>query len=473
MGYARTSSNRINTQRCTLLRALALLLLVALAAMAASAQSSSKFTLTAVNVTGLAQYSQDQVVRASGLHLNQPATLADLQSAVERLGKSGAFESVNYRYETRGTNLTADIAVVESKNVLPCLYDNFVWFTAAELDQTLKDRIAFFAAGKVPVTGESTNQARDALQELLRSKGLPGEVSYLPFAPMGGEVSALVFRIDGASIPIKTVAFSGEQKVTAQQLADAAKGLIGKNYSALDVENYARTGILPLYRQRGYLRAAFAPATVALVDPNSKGPAFDVAVSLSVTEGDQYSLSIINWSGNQAIATSELAKAFGMSAREVANTEKIEAGVHNAVRIYNSNGYINARVLPKADLDDAQKLAAYSLVVKEGPQFHMGSVTFEGVNERVADSLTKQWKLKPGDIYDANYTNDFVSKVLAPELARQGLTHPKISTNPQPDSSKLSVDLHIKLAPAAATPAAEPPSVKPSTNAPPDTTSPK
>lgn len=448
------------------MRAFALLLIAVLSAAAAGAQSNSKFALGAVNVTGLSQYSQEQVVRASGLQINQPATLADLQSAVERLGKSGAFESVNYRYETRGTNLTADIAVVESKNVLPCLYDNFVWFTAAELDQALKDRVPFFAAGKVPVTGESTDQARAALQDLLRSKGLPGEVSDLPFAPMGGEISALVFRIDRASIPIKTVAFSGEQKVTAQQLADAAKGLIGKNYSALDVEDYARTGILPLYRQRGYLRAAFAPAKAALVDPKSKGPAFEVAVSLSVTEGDQYSLSSIDWSGNQAIATSELAKAFGMSAREAANTDKIEAGVHNAVRIYNSNGYITARVLPKAYLDDAQKLAAYSLVVKEGPQYHMGSVTFEGVNERVADILSKQWKLKPGDIYDSNYTSDFISKVLAPELARQGVMAPKISTNPHTDASKLSVDLHIKLAspappPAATAAPAEPPAATP------------
>jgi outer membrane protein assembly factor BamA len=465
MGHVRINSSRTFATRFTRRYALVLALIVALSAVAASAQSNSKLTLSAVNVTGLAQYSQGQVVRASGLQLNQPTTLGDLQSAVERLGKSGAFESVNYRYETRGTNLTADIAVVESKNVLPCLYDNFVWFTTTELDQALKDRVAFFAAGKVPVTGESTDQARAALQDLLSSKALPGEVSYLPFAPMGGAVSALVFRIDGASIPIKTVAFSGEQKVTAQQLADAAKGLIGKNYSALDVEDYARTGILPLYRQRGYLRAAFAPAQVALLDPSSKGPAFDVAVSLSVTEGDQYSLSSINWSGNQAIATTELAKAFGMSAREIANTDKIEAGVHNAVRIYNSNGYITARVLPRADLDDAQKLAAYSLIVKEGPQYHMGSVTFEGVNERVADILTKQWKLKPGDIYDSNYTNDFISKVLAPELARQGVMAPKISTNPRPDASQLSVDLHIKLAnpvsAAPAAPATEPPAAPP------------
>jgi outer membrane protein insertion porin family len=283
------------------------------------------------------------------------------------------------------------------------------------------------------------------LQDLLHSKGLPGEVSFLPFAPLGGGVSSLVFRIDGASIPIKTVTFSGEQKVTAQQLTDAAKGLIGKDYSALDVEDYARTGILPLYRQRGYLRAAFAPAKVALVDPNSKGPAFDVAVSLSVTEGDQYSLSSINWSGNQAIATSELAKAFGMSSRDIANTEKVDLGVHNAVRVYNSNGYINAQVLPTADLDDAQKLAAYSLLVKEGSQYHMGNVTFDGVSKNVADILSKQWKLKPGDVYDSNYLPEFVSKVLGPELARQGFKNVKLTPVTQPDASTLKVDLQIKL----------------------------
>jgi outer membrane protein assembly factor BamA len=434
----------------TIAQALALLLIALVAlnfAATTNAQSANpRLTLTAVNVTGLSQFSQEQVVRASGLQIGAPTTLADLQSAVDRLAKSGAFDSVNYRYETRATNLTADIVVVETKNVLPCLYDNFVWFTTAELDEAVKKRVPFYAAGKLPVTGESANQARAALQDLLHSKGLPGEVSYMPYAPMGGAVSALLFRIDGAAIPIKSVAFSGEQKVTAQQLADAAKGLIGQNYSALDVESYARAGLLPLYHQRGYLRATFAPVKVALVDPSSRGPAFDVALTLSVTEGDQYSLSSINWSGNQAIATTELAKAFGMSAREVANTEKIDVGFHNAVRVYNSHGYINAQVLPTADLDDAQKLAAYSVTVKEGSQYHMGSITFEGVGERVANILAKDWKLKPGDIYDSEYTNEFLSKVLGPELARNGFKNVKIMSLPQADPSALRVDLHIKLA---------------------------
>jgi outer membrane protein assembly factor BamA len=411
------------------------------------AQSANpKLTLAAVNVTGLSQFSQEQVVRASGLQIGAPTTLGDLQSAVDRLAKSGAFDSVNYRYETRGANLTADIAVVETKNVLPCLYDNFVWFTTAELNEAVKERVPFYAAGKLPVTGESANQARAALQDLLQSKGLPGEVSFMPYGPMGGAVSALLFRIDGAAIPIKSVAFSGEQKVTAQQLADAAKGLIGQNYSALDVESYARAGLLPLYHQRGYLRATFAPAKVALVNPNTKGPAFDVALTLSVTEGDQYSLSSINWSGNQAIATTELARAFGMSPHEVANTDKIDLGFHNAVRVYNSHGYINAQVLPTADLNDAQKLAAYSVTVKEGSQYHMGSIAFEGVSERVANILAKDWKLKPGDIYDSEYTNEFISKVLGPELARNGFKNVKIMSVPQTDPSALRVDLHIKLA---------------------------
>src|SRR5580704_9546642 len=192
MGHVRINSSRTFATRFTRRYALVLALIVALSAVAASAQSNSKLTLSAVNVTGLAQYSQGQVVRASGLQLNQPTTLGDLQSAVERLGKSGAFESVNYRYETRGTNLTADIAVVESKNVLPCLYDNFVWFNAAQLDGAVKERVPFYAAGKLPVTGESANQARAALQDLLHSKRLPGEVSYMPYGPMGGAASALL-----------------------------------------------------------------------------------------------------------------------------------------------------------------------------------------------------------------------------------------------------------------------------------------
>ncbi|MGC2720876.1 MAG: POTRA domain-containing protein [Candidatus Acidiferrales bacterium] len=424
---------------------LALLVLIALLAPSFTcAQSSGSFNLVSIHTTGLARYTQDRVIRASGLRTGTIIAIADLQSASGRLANSGAFDSISYRYSTRGQDLTVEFTAVETKDALPCMFDNFVWFTDADLDNVLRQNVSFYD-GKLPVRGESTAQARAALQNFLREKGLPGEVNFMPYAPLGGQVNSLLFRVDGAPMPIKSVAFSGERQVTSQQLSTAASGLLGQNFSSLDVAGYAKTGLLPLYHQRGYLRAAFGPPHVALVDPAAKGPSFDVAVTLTVKEGDQYSLSSINWSGNQAFSADELSKAVAMLPHEVANTEKIDAGFHNAGKLYSSRGYINAQIVRQPQLDDAAKLAAYAVQVKEGSQYHMGVITFDGVPERVAATLAKQWKLKPGDIYDADYMFDFLSKVALPELQRDGIKAPHPKLNQLPDPSGLLVNLRIEF----------------------------
>ena len=422
-------------------------LLGAAASPVAGAQSSTqKFTLTAVNFTGLSQYAPEQAQRAAGLENGASITIDDLANAAARLGKSGAFDAVNYRYTTRGTNLTADITVTESKHVLRCRFDNFVWFSNDELEQTLKSKVPLYAGDKLPESGDSVQQARGALQDMLHAKGLPGEVTFLPYALPNGTLDSFLFRIDGAPMPIKAVTFSGESKVTEKQLAVAAAGLLDQNYSAVDVEDYAKSGLLPLYHQRGYLRAAFEPAKAALIAPDGKGPSFDVVVKYAVNEGDQYSLSSINWSGNQAISATELGKAFGMAPHEVANTLKIDDGLHAATKVYGSQGYIEARVQPTMSFDESAKLVAYSVAVSEGVQYKMGSVSFNGAPQQVAAILAKQWKLKSGAVYDANYLPQFISTVAMPELLRNGLKNVQLVPQFHTDPATQKVDLDFKLA---------------------------
>ena len=418
--------------------------------------AADKFTLTAVNFTGLLRYTPEQAQRATGLTNGSSITLDDLATAAARLGKSGGFDAVNYRYTTRGTNLTAEITVTESKHVLRCRFDNFIWFTNDELEQGLTNHVPLYADDRLPESGDSPEQARAALQDMLRAKGLPGEVSFMPYAPPNSNIDSLLFRVDGAAMPIKAVTFSGESKVSEKQLAGAAAGLLDQNYSAVDVEDYAKSGLLPLYHQRGYLRAAFEPAKATLIAPDGKGPSFDVVVKYAVNEGDQYSLSSINWSGNQAISATELGKAFGMAPHDVANTQKIEDGLHAAAKIYGSQGYINARVQPTLNFDENAKLVAYSLAVSEGVQFRMGNVSFNGAPQQVAAILAKQWKLKPGVVFDSTYLPQFISTVAMPEMVRNGLKNVQLVPQFHTDPATQKVDVDFKLAAPPPPPATAP-----------------
>jgi outer membrane protein assembly factor BamA len=317
-----------------------------------------------------------------------------------------------------------------------------VWFTDAELDRTLRQRVTFYT-GEAPVRGDTVEQIRSALQDLLHTNGITGEVSEIPYGGLGS-VNALLFHVDGISQPIKSIAFSGELALTDKQLSDASIALRSQDFSVTNVASYASGALLPLYYQRGYLRSKFGRVEAKLVDPNSKGPTSEVSITLPVTEGNQYLWNGASWVGNQVLSASDLGKVLGMKQQEVANQEKIDAGFNGAKKAYESRGYIDVRVSPTRDLDDTAKLASYTVQVAEGGQYHMGQVYFDGLPQGVAAALLKKWKLKPGDVFDASYSDDFVKNIAGQELAQAGSSSRRIGMKRETDANALIVNLHIQ-----------------------------
>ncbi|MFZ1975393.1 MAG: POTRA domain-containing protein [Candidatus Acidiferrales bacterium] len=424
-------------------RTLALFAVLLFSALGANAQSSASYNLAAIHFTGLQRYTAEQGIAASGLHIGSAITLGDLQSAAQRLSQSGAFDSVSFQYSTRGNDLTAKFGVTETKDVLPCIFDNFVWFSDADLDRVLRQHVPLYT-GESPVRGDTVEQIRGALQDLLRANGISGDVSELPYGPFG-KLIGLLFHVDGASEPIKTTAFSGEVAVTDKQLLAASAGLTNQEFSVTNVASYASAALLPLYYERGYLRSQFGRAKVSPLNANPKGPVTEVSIVLPVVEGNQYSWNGATWSGNKALATTELTKILGMNQQEVANQLKIDTGFANDRKAYLSRGYINVQIDPQRTLDDASKLASYSVEINEGSQFHMGQVVFEGLPDGTAADVAKKWKLKPGDVYDAAYPEEFLKNIAPKELAQKGISYRSTLTKATPDTSALTVNVHIQF----------------------------
>jgi outer membrane protein insertion porin family len=294
------------------------------------------------------------------------------------------------------------------------------------------------------VRGESVEQIRSALQDLLRTKGISGEVAEMPYGTLGN-ISGLLFHVDGISLPIKGIAFSGEAALSDRQLSEASAGLKNQDFSVTNVASFASAALLPLYYQRGYLRSRFVRANVSMIDASSKGPVTDVSITLPVIEGNQYFWNGVSWSGNQVLSANDLAKLLEMNPKDVANQEKIDGGFAQIGRAYRSRGYINVRVAPTRGLDDAARLVSYAVQVDEGSQFRMGQVYFDGVPERLAAALLRKWKLKPGDVYDASYPADFLKNVAGKELAQEGSSFHSTTIKEEPDPNTLIVNLHIQF----------------------------
>jgi outer membrane protein assembly factor BamA len=352
---------------------------------------------------GLNRFNETQASKATGLQTGDSVTQAQLAAAVDKLAKSGAFENVSFRYSTNGNSLNVEFQVAEISRLLPCVFDNFVWFSDAELDKALRNRVSFYAGG-VPESGATSEEVRVALRDMVRANGISGEVTVIPsIAGLGQPVSAFVYSVTGVAMPIRSIRFAGNAAITASSLQAASSQIIGRDYSVNFVSQFAGAGLVPLYRKQGYLRARFEKPDGAPLHSNDTAIVQPVVVALSVEEGSIFYWEKAEWTGNRIFTSEELNRLLGMKPKEVANQEKIDAGLTAIKRAYDTRGFIEAAVKPKEILDDNARLTIYDVAVDEGAQFHLGMVHFEGLPEVASKELIKSWQLKPGDVYDVSW----------------------------------------------------------------------
>src|SRR6201987_161319 len=163
------------------------------------------YRLATMKVAGLNRFNEAQASKATGLQTGDSVPQAQLAAAVDKLEKSCAFENFSFRYSTNGNSLNVEFQVVEISRLLPCVFDNFVWFSDAELDKELRGRVSFYAGG-VPESGDTSEEVRVALRDMIRTNGIPADVTVIPsIAGMGQPVSAFVYSVTGVAMPIRSI----------------------------------------------------------------------------------------------------------------------------------------------------------------------------------------------------------------------------------------------------------------------------
>jgi outer membrane protein assembly factor BamA len=397
--------------------------------------------LAKLSFVGLSRYTEAQAAAATGLHVGDQVATAQLKTAAELLAASGAFDSVAYRYSTHGGDLDAEYEVTETKSLLACKFDNFIWFSPEQLDQTLRRRVPLYA-GVVPARGALPKQISDALQTLVTDNGIRGSVEYVAFSEsIGAPVSALMFRVSGIAMPVRTLSFPGASALSEKELAAAAPDLIGRDFSVSDAQIASSTGLVALYHRRGYLQAHFDNPRASIIS----GTSSDIAVAIPVIEGPQYSWSNVDWTGNHAFSPDDLAKLLDMKPGDIANLDKIDAGFAAITKAYEGKGYIDAKIKRAESLDSASRQVSFQVAFDEGTQYHMGQLRFQGLPDKLAAELAKKWNIGAGQVYDGNYYQEFLKKVVSPKLAEKRMTGGRLGFSLARDAANATVDVLISF----------------------------
>jgi outer membrane protein assembly factor BamA len=313
------------------------------------------------------------------------------------------------------------------------------------VDEYLRKNVTGYD-GTAADAGTMTEKIAKALGDLLLLKGIKGRVEYSPSADPSGRNPSHLFAVRGATgLRVCSVSFPGAAAVKEQVLVQQSGLLVANEYSRQAALAFAETNLLPLYRERGNLRAAFR---TPVARPAAEDDCLGVAVSLPVDEGVAYVWEKAEWSGLESLSAAALDAALGMRPRELVNVSKVEKGLEAARKLYARQGHLAAKLQPTFVFDDAARSVTYRVVVVEGPQYRMGELFITGLSEKDTNNVRTRWSLPPREVYDAEYLDGFLKKAVAeflrdPSTDARALGKLKVDTNVRPDKEKLIVDVSI------------------------------
>lgn len=442
--------------------AAAALIALALQATPARAQQPAQqsIKLERIEFKGLERVKEAEALEKSGLTMGQSVTIDELDAVANRLLESGLFKNLSYSIKGTTDKAVLTFTVIEQTWAMPVAFDNFVWFTDDELREAIKRRVPAFD-GTAPEAGNVTEQIKQALQDLLRERKIEGTVEYSLSTDASGRKVEHLFGVKGPGLRVCKVSYQGARALSEELLVQKSGGIFDNDYSREFIRGFVESNLIPLYGERGYLRASFAPPKAK---PDGTAECEQgLAVTMYVDEGSIYVWDKAAWDGARALTPQELDTALGMKNREIANVVKIDKGVAFVRRAYGRKGYLLASVRASQEFDDANRSVAYRFQVEEGPQFHMGELVIEGLSEADSNNLRGRWALLHGEAFDADYPDQFLKKNVA-EFQRDAVRagHPlapmkvKGTSLNDPEKHVVNVTLEFKPDPSQPKPAGAP-----------------
>ncbi|MBV9361449.1 MAG: outer membrane protein assembly factor BamA, partial [Betaproteobacteria bacterium] len=159
-----------------------------------------------------------------------------------------------------------------------------------------------------------------------------------------------------------------------------------------DLEN-----LRAFYQNRGYLDFAIESTQVSIT-PDRK----DIYITVNFTEGEKYTVSRVELSGQLVAPRAELEKLVQLKAGDVFSREKLTATTKAISDRLGNDGYAfaNANAIPEVDKD--KRTVSFTIVVDPGRRVYVRRIDVTG-NQKTRDEVVRrEMRQLEGSFYDAS-----------------------------------------------------------------------
>jgi outer membrane protein assembly factor BamA len=363
--------------------------------------------LVSISGAGSHRYSSEQVAAASGLRAGSTVTRDDLQAGADSLSRLGTFSSVQYRFTTIASGIKVEFQVADAP-AYPVSFDNFPWFSDAELNAALKAAVVLYD-GTAPGSGTILDSMSAALVSLLATRGVHADVAHALAALPVGDRRIQQFHVEGPALRVEGVDFIEALARNDRAIQERLSDLVGKPFSRSAVELFEFEQVRPIYLAHAFLRVKFGPVSAGFTGNPTKPLRDEVLVVAPIDPGPAYTFSRITWMGNSIISSSDLEKLVALMPGQVANGNRIELTWDHVRNAYGELGYLDVNLVPTPAYDDKAASVSYTVSIDEGPQYRMRELVLTGLSLEGERRIRNAWNIARDAVFNSSIYEQFIA----------------------------------------------------------------
>ena len=370
-----------------------------------------KYIVAGVDVEGNSQFSKDQLIQLTNLHIGQEIEVPgdEVSDIVKRLWQQKFFEQVDFSIDhlSPGADSAYFKITVRERNRVS------KWtFTGVKKGEE-KDLIERLHIRRGSVFSEYVQKTSvDIIKKFYAEKGF-----LLCTVDVGVQKDSIVrnairvnFNVNrGEKVKIKDINFIGEKDISDFQLARSMKETkSNKWYNFFHTKKFKekeyqedKKKLVSKFNEAGYRDARLVKDSVYYVEPNK------LAIDLYLEEGDKYYFRDITWTGNSVYSADQLNSILSINKGDVYDIVSMNRRLfggdskkqeYDVSKLYRDNGYLFFSLNP-VETNIQQDSVDVEMRISEGKQATLNNIVINGndlTNEKV---VRRQIFTRPGDLF--------------------------------------------------------------------------
>lgn len=223
---------------------------------------------------------------------------------------------------------------------------------------------------------------------------------------ISGDDISLTYQIEeGTKIKLSKLSFEGNKNIAASRIKkvmesqewwifsflSTSSGYYKKDRMDSDIEK-----IRNLYFNEGYLKVIVGEPQITL-DKDKKS----MAVTISISEGDAYFISAVEFTGNTTFDNETIKKLITVTPNTLFRKNLLEKDILAISGLYTEKGFAMASVAPDLVPDEKNRTVKVVLAINEGTKYRIGRIEVSG-NLKTRDKvIRRELRFDEGELFDS------------------------------------------------------------------------